>query len=607
MKEKKKMKLRGLYMLTVLVFLPAGAAAAADVPEFRPRITDVTVFKDGHALVMARGPARLEDGWCRTRQVPVPILGAFWTFCPDDTLKIETVTAGLVDAQESRACLNFDEILQANTGKRAIIVEQFKDAVPLSDEGTILGILRDESRREVEVLRSLPAEYSRYGPYRPPQEVRETRENTGTTLASFVMLKTDAGVRLIARENIRGVTLADGEPVTKYAEKKQVRQIAVRVLKDGKPAQDAEVGFVYVQRGVRWIPDYRIELLDGGKARVTLQATIINELADIDNANLRLVIGVPSFLMKDDLSPMALQDAATQLGPYFAPPSYGRGSESRAGQYWSFSNALYAQVAAPQEPPPQAPGGPDIPAEGQQEDLYVYQVTGFTLGKGGRAMVTLAQVVVPYEDLYAWDVPPVPPREMLEHGNQDQQRMLAALSGARAVHRIRLTNKGGQPWTTGPATIFKAGMVLGQQLMTYTSPGNSVEVTITTATDLHTHKEESEVRRDAPVRQAGHTCVKVYLHGKLTVTNFKPQEVPLRVSRRVLGEVTDATGDGKVVVVNRLEDLSVPPDGYTWWSGWPWPWWWHTYNRVSEVTWDAKVPAGKSVTFEYDWSYTYVQ
>lgn len=301
----------------------AACGRGAEAPEFTPRITDVTVFKDGHALVLSRGVADLDDGWCRTRDVPVPLLGAFWAFSPDDSLRIDTIRAGLVESEKSRPCLTFDEMLQANTGKRATIVEQFKDAAPVTHEGTILSLLQDDSRREVEVSRTLPADYSRYGPYHAQEDVRETREGKGRVSASFVMLKTDGGTRLIARENIRSVMLTEGEPATRYAEKKEVRQIAVRVLKDGKPAGRAEVGFVYVQKGIRWIPDYRIELLDGGKARVRLQATIFNELADIDNANLRLVIGVPSFLMKDERSPMAPRETAVQLGPFFAPPSYG--------------------------------------------------------------------------------------------------------------------------------------------------------------------------------------------------------------------------------------------------------------------------------------------
>ena len=59
------------------------------------------------------------------------------------------------------------------------------------------------------------------------------------------------------------------------------------------------------------------------------------------------------------------------------------------------------------------------------------------------------------------------------------------------MHCIRFTNTGDVPWTTGPAAIFKGDVLLAQQLMTYTSVRNKVDVPLTIATDLNTKKEES--------------------------------------------------------------------------------------------------------------------
>ena len=72
-------------MLAVLVCMAVFAhnAAADEVPVFETKVTDVTVFKDGHALIMCKGKAEVKDGWCRTFDVPAPLLGAFWTFVTD--------------------------------------------------------------------------------------------------------------------------------------------------------------------------------------------------------------------------------------------------------------------------------------------------------------------------------------------------------------------------------------------------------------------------------------------------------------------------------------------------------------------------------------------
>ncbi len=105
----------------------AAGAWAAEAPEFTPKVTDVTVFKDGHALVMARGSVELKEGWCRTREVPAPVLGTFWAFAGDADARVDFVKAGFVEASESLPCLSLEQMIQANKGKKATVVEQGKE------------------------------------------------------------------------------------------------------------------------------------------------------------------------------------------------------------------------------------------------------------------------------------------------------------------------------------------------------------------------------------------------------------------------------------------------------------------------------------------------
>jgi hypothetical protein len=590
----------GLFVGIVASF--DSAPLRADVPEFTPKITDVTVFKDGHALVMSRGEADLEDGWCRTREVPVPVLGAFWTFVTERGAEVDFVKAGFAKAEETRPCLSFEEIIQANVGKRVVMVEQPKDADADSHEGILLGILRHEAEREVEATRTTPSGRDRYGRYYGTGQIRETEEKTTESLASFVMLQKDSGVQLIKRENIRSICLADDSPATAHTETKEVREISLRVLRRGRPAdKKAEVGMIYLQKGVRWIPDYRIRLLANGQAEVSLQGTIIHDLADMENIDLHLVVGVPSFIMKESLSPMALREIGLRLSSYFQPPSPRR----RDQEYNYFYNAIMTQVSwANAGDESVGGGGPEIPSEGQQEDLFLYHKSGITLKKGERAVVKLLEVTVPYEDIYTWEIPPVPPREMWPNVNQDQQRELQrALSAARVMHEIRLTNTGSVPWTTGPATIFKEGTPLGQQLLAYTSVKNKVDVPITVATDLNTKKEEEELSRKLRALIVNGTeYTKATLHGTLTVTNFKDRDVRIVITRKLLGTATGATRDGKITLSNSMENASILWEGYVWYW-WSWPWWVYRVNPISQIEWEADIPAGESARFEYDWHY----
>lgn len=591
-----------------IVWVGAAVVAAAlsgpvraEVPEFSPKVTDVAVFKDGHALVMTRGEATLEDGWCRTREVPVPMLGTFWGFVADDKARVDIVRAGFADDKETRPCLTLDEMIEANVGKQVTLVEQVGDNDPVDHEGTLLGILKHEAEDERTVSNRTPDRYDSRGRYISGRNVTETRVGKAEMLASFVMVQTHSGVDLVQRGNVRSISIRDKEPGKVCERKKEVREITMHVAgMDGKVG----VGMVYVQRGIRWIPNYRVELLDGGKARLTLQATIINDIIDLENVHLRMVVGVPSFIMQDNMSPVALRESPLQLSSYFMPPD-----RSGDSQMAFLANSMMSQRAMQVREAPAGGGGPDIPGEGQMEDLYLYEQTDFSLKKDGRAVITLLEVTVPYEDVYAWDVPPFPPREMWHNMNQDQLRQMAAsLTGAKAMHKLRLKNSGKTPWTTGPATIFKQGAILGQQLMTYTSINNEVDLPVTIATDLNTKKEELETGREPnALRIHDHSYTKIFFRGKLTVTNFKDYDVKVTVTRFAMGTITTASDDGKVVQVNALESAELmgsggPGSWYDWsWRWWP-DWWWRA-NSVSRATWELTLPKGKSATVEYDWHY----
>jgi len=592
---------RRLWLWAAAIFAMglAQTVRAAETPEFTPKITDVTVFKDGHALVVARGQAKLADGWCRTRAVPAPVLGTFWAFAADPECEVNLVKAGVVPAEETRPCLTLEEIIQANKGKRATLTEQAPGAAQgnaVTHEGILLGLLQQEPPRE-----------GAAGPAAEREEenryVRSVSSEEGPeksrAISSFVMVETQTGVALIRRENIRSVVLADKKPATTMAEPKQAREIAFRVASKGKPADgEREVGLVYLQKGLRWIPDYRVELLADGKAKLSLQATVLNELADLADADVRLVVGVPSFLMENELSPLALRETGPKLSSFFLPPSRG----TRAPRLTMF-NTQRANIASVVEEAPVVAAA-NLAGEGQTEDLFLYHVPHVTLKKGERAALKLLEATVAYEHIYAWDIPPVPPRELWRHFGEGSQRQMATLLLAPVpMHKIRLSNTTPVPWTTGPAAVFKSGTLLGQQLMTFTSVKNRVDVGITVATDLHTRKEETELKREPNLIINREHYTKVSLHGTLTLTNFKDKAVRVVVTRSVFGAVTAATADGKITQTNVLEDASRAEFESYPWASWNWPLWWHSANPMSRVTWEATVPAGKSITLEYDWHY----
>jgi hypothetical protein len=231
---------------------------------------------------------------------------------------------------------------------------------------------------------------------------------------------------------------------------------------------------------------------------VKLQATLLNELADLEDVSVNLVVGVPTFAFKGSLDPMALQQALAPLSQYFQPEG-GRNSPLAT----QFSNALMSQQIAAMNDYRAAPGpelggelGPEIGEANRSEDLFVFTVPHVSLKRGERMVLTVAEFSLPYQDVFTLELPFGPPPEVRASLNNEQQRELARLfSTPKVMHKLRLTNSSKYPLTTAPALIVRGGQVLAQGLMTYTSTGADVDLPITTAVDFQVKKNDMEAKR----------------------------------------------------------------------------------------------------------------
>jgi len=292
----------------------------------------------------------------------------------------------------------------------------------------------------------------------------------------------------------------------------------------------------YVQKGLRWIPSYKVTIGTTGKARVQLQATLVNELADLDDVTANLVVGVPTFAFKGMVDPMALQQTVAQLGEYF---------DARSASGLAMSNAIMAQVGAradgrfrDEERANQPPDlGPEVTGSEPDQDLYVFTVKRVTLKKGERMVLPVAEYELGYRDVYVMDLPFAPPMEVRANVNDDQQRQLARLLGApHFMHVLRLTNSGHEPLTTAPALISSGDRVLGQGMMSYTAPGAECDLELTTAVDIKVAKTDKETgRTPGALTVDGSTYLRVDLNGSIAITNRRDQAVDIEVTRSVLG------------------------------------------------------------------------
>jgi hypothetical protein len=561
---------------------PAQAGPAGSLT--RMPIKEVTVFKDGHAFVVHQGRVPVDaKGHVVLDRLPTPVLGTFWPYSADHEVKLTAVTASRRSVRGQQTAIDLRGLLEANPGATVDLVDL--------DGKTISGRIRGLPARPVEELLAMDT--------MPDHDLVPAK-------GGMVLLETDQGVLALPLDRLRSVSFRKA-PESKYPSETFRNLLTLDFAwPDAGPRREIEVGMAYVQRGLRWIPSYKVTIGATGKARVQLQGTLVNELADLDDVTANLVVGVPTFAFRGTVDPMALQQKVAQLGDYF---------DARSASGVALSNAVMAQVAVGgredfrlreenERRNQPAEAGPEVESSEPDQDLYVFTVKRVTLKKGERMVLPVAEYELGYRDVYVLDLPFAPPMEVRANANDDQQRQLARLLGTpHFVHVLRLKNAGHQPLTTAPALISSGDRVLGQGMMSYTAPGADCDLGLTTAVDIKVAKTDKETGR-APnaLTLDGSSYLRVDLTGSIAITNRRDQPVDIEVKRSILGHAETAGQAGKVEMVNAYEEGGAVAQPF-WWGWYGWPGWWGAVNGVGQFTWKTKVEPGKKLTLTYKWHY----
>jgi hypothetical protein len=572
-----------LFPFTAKAQESTSSSSLSDIP-----VREVTVFKDGHAFVLHQGTVPVNpSGDVVLDYLPNPVIGTFWPFSADDGAKLTSVVAGRHKISVDRTAISLRELIEANVG-REVIVREAGGSEVLEYSATISAI---------------PAQS---GPEQEALDPSQSGERVSLK-GDIVLLDTDEGVKVVTIDRILGISFTESHRDKLSREEFRGTLTLALDWGGGRPQRSADVGLLYLQRGIRWIPNYKVSIDGKGKAVVSLQATLVNELADLEDVTAHLVIGVPRFVFQDTPDPISLQEAAAQLSQYFR-----RESQTALG----FSNALMTQAPMAMEGDfarqdvggAAAQPGPEVVGGAENEDLFVFTVENVTLQKGHRMVLPVAEYELPYEDVFALSIPFTPPAEVWRNFNAGNQSQLAQILGApKVMHKIRLTNESEHPLTTAPALILANGRLLAQGMMRYSAPGADTDLDITNAVDIQVKKKDNETGRvpNATVWQ-GDQYGRVDLAGTITLTNYRDTPLTVEVVRHVLGNVASADQGGEVEMVNLFEDPSFsdgPGPFPTWWGWFSWPWWWHHFNSVGRITWTVDLQPAEPLDLGYTWNY----
>jgi hypothetical protein len=535
---------------------PAALPLKADVKE-------VAVFKDGHAFVLREAMVPPRSGWHVTLDVPEAILGTLWTVSGSPKMRVEEVRAGWEVVEEKKPCMSLQETIEAALGQEVVLTLNDAGPQPRTLEGTVAALPKVEPAVS---LREAPAE---------------------ALQGETVHLRTPTGIEVVRKSAVVAIRFRKEVPLEKTSRTPR-RRILIRVsVAPDAGADPLPLRLVYVQKGLRWIPEYRVELLPGKKARISLQGTIVNDLADLRDVHASLVVGIPNFMLKDSLSPMALRHAAAGMAQHFLP-------DNRFGN--DLSNAVMTQVARFDERRAPATPAPDPSVDllvkaTAADEYFLYSRPGVTLRKGERASHPLLEGTFAYEDAYQLRIGPVPPRFIAGDRHDEIQH---ALRSPKVVHGLRIRNGSALPWTTGPALLVRDGRALSQDLMRFTPPGGETILPVAEMADLLVRTRDTEQTRTNNVKIDGELYTQVFMKGTVTLSNPRPEALTVEVERSFYGQAEKVHAGG----TSEAFDFAEVPGARA-----SWPWWWRVVNGMFQATWKPVVEPGKTVDLSCEWSY----
>jgi len=333
---------------------------------------------------------------------------------------------------------------------------------------------------------------------------------------------------------------------------------------------------ISLERGMTWTPAYAVEIKDDKTLSIAAKATLSNDLEDLDRVEARFVTGFPNVPFSYMFDPLTSGQSVDQIVGFLN--SFGNGNSLAFQGNMMTQNAgggggmggggmMDARAAAP------GSGSTMSPLSGsQEEDLFFYRQPHVKVQRGERAYYILFRATTPYENIYTWDVDDLTT-------NNGEYRPLPDTPGD-VWHTLKFKNTSGQPLTTGAASTFKNGELLGQDTLKYVPKDGEAELRITKAMNVKAEGTEEEVSRERVNLSKYYNAAFDYVtvKGTLQVKNFDEKPITMRIRREFTGEQVSA--EGEPTITKSTKGLQA-------------------VNPMTKLVWTKQVSVGGSIKLTY--------
>lgn len=455
------------------------------------KVVGASMFKNGYAVLIREFDVA-RSGTLEFANPPTGTLGTVWVSA-DRGVKVLSLKSSRSESKALVDAPGFDAILQRNLGKQLeFVLTGPKPGEPLVIEAT----LRSASNESI-------------------------------------VLSHEGRTRVVPRPWLLSISGPEGTFETKVESTTVTPVLRIGVEGKGK-------GYLMtLERGLTWAPAYSADITDEKKLRLSAKATILNDVANLEAAELRLITGFPHIRFLGVPDPLTSTYSVDQFvnGIAQAGTAGMPAPAPMLGQNFQMAGRLMERDAAFDNSAWSAPNLEGFAAG----DLFFYEAPSLSLAVGERAVIPLFEATTDYAHVYTLVA-------------EDSQAMFERLPPNQEAppldvwHELEFTNTTGQPFTTAAAITVAKNQVLGQDMLNYTSPGAKARLKVTKAMDIRADQNEVEVAREQGALRPrdGSVWDLVTVNGVIRVTNRKREDVELRATKFVVGTVDQANLGGEI-------------------------------------------------------------
>jgi hypothetical protein len=511
-------------------------------------IKSVSIFKDQTAFFVKKGTVPASSGsWSIYGDtIPKALSGTFWLASPSNDFQIVKTYEKTIKSEKKAVVQDFSSMLALNEGKSVTL--HFRDT---TFSGNVL------------LMQVKPKKKPDMPDLNAPLLALQTTE--GKTLI-FTQAMIYSLIRLEFDEN--------PDYIYDYVSSKKMPALQID-FKSKKGKQPLEM--MYLSKGLAWKPDYKIDLIEENKARMSLRATVVNNAEDIKTDKLNLVAGVPNFRYATNISDLLnfLSISPTSNVSSFSNFAIPQNIRNESNLYGDFGGGA-SNIT-------NNSNVNNLNDATAMEDLYFYTLKDIILKKGERAIFDIFNIDVPVEHIY---------ETVLSDNNVSYSLQYSFINKTNPViHTIKLTNNSTYTWTAASALVLKndknQNAPISQDKLGYTSQKDDISVKLTEAPDVSVKFLDKEINREVSkksIKKGKYTYYHdlVTVETVVTIHNYKNKDIRLDLKRAITGELGKT--DEKWQLAPRVQF------GYT-------------LNKKTDVCWEINLKAGAEKVITYSYSF----